>query len=58
MISTNKARFLLLVDLREIFSDLGLGGMEKKSSENEQLTGHFLSCCFFKSPEKTVKLVR
>ena len=36
---------------------------ELKSSENDQLTGHFLSC-FFKelffliSPEQTVKLVK
>ena len=39
------------------FSDLGWGD-EKKSSENEQLTGHFQSFFFFLiSPEKTVKLV-
>ena len=55
---------VLLVDLRESFSDLGEGGgggetkkERKKSSENGQLTGLFQS--FFViliSPEKTVKL--
>ena len=31
-----------------IFSDLGSGGREKeKSSENDQLTGHFQSCFLF-----------
>ena len=36
----------LSVDLREVFSDLGSGGEKKrrkKSSENDQLTGHFQS---------------
>ena len=42
----NKARFFLLVDLLEFFSGLGLGG-RKKSSENDQLTGHFQSFFFF-----------
>ena len=36
-----KARMFLLVDLREFFSDLGLGGGRKKSSENDQLTFFF-----------------
>ena len=47
---------MLLVDLWEIW---GLGGgvtkkQTKKSSENDQLTGHFQSffCLFFISPEK------
>ena len=42
------------------FSDLGSGDeKKKKSSENDQLTGHFQSFFFsLISPEKTVKLVR
>ena len=60
-----KARFFLFVDLQEFFSDLGSGD-EKKSSENDQITGHFQSffygaffiIFFLISPEKkTVKLV-
>ena len=43
-------------------SDLGSEGTKiknKKSSENDQLTGHFQSFFFFLiSPEETVKLVR
>ena len=41
--------FFLLVDLRDFFSDLGSGGQKKykKSSENDQLTGHFQSFFFF-----------
>ena len=59
----SKARIFLLVDLREFFFRVRVGGDEKKSSENDQLTGHFQSCFFFRhffliSPEKTVKLVR
>ena len=60
--------FFLLIDLREFFSDLGSGGPKKKykSSENDQLTGHFQSFCFselffsffFNISRKTVKLVR
>ena len=46
-----KARFFLLVDLREFFADLGSGDgkkeKRKKSSENDQLTGHFQSFFFF-----------
>ena len=36
---------MLLVDLWEFFSDLGSGDRKKKekSSENDQLTGHFQS---------------
>ena len=48
------ARIILLVDLREIFSDLGAGGRKKssenyqwkKSSENDQSIGHFQSVFF------------
>ena len=43
-------QIFLLVDLREFFSDLGSGGRKKnklKSSENDQLTGHFQSFFFF-----------
>ena len=38
-------RLFFIIDLREFFSDLGSGdGKEKKkSSENDQLTGHFQS---------------
>ena len=36
-----RPEFFLLVDLREFFSDLG--SRDKKSSENDQLTGHFPS---------------
>ena len=46
----SQARILLLVDLRDFFSGLGSGGQEKnkqKSSENDQLTGHFQSFFFF-----------
>ena len=42
-----KARIFLLVDLRELFSDIGLRDAKKKSSENDQLTDHFQSfSCF------------
>ena len=37
------ARIFLFVDLLDICSDLGLEGRKKKSSENDQLTGHFPS---------------
>ena len=45
----DKARIFLLVDLREIFFRFRVGGTEKekKSSENDQLTGHFQSLFFF-----------
>ena len=45
------ARFFLLVDLRDFFSDLGSGDgkKKKKSSENDQLTGHFQSFFHFQS---------
>ena len=42
----------LLVDLRDFFSDLGSGDerkKKKKSSENDQLTGHFQSFFSFKA---------
>ena len=42
----NKARFFLLVDLQDFFSDLGTGGREKKSSENDEFTAHFQSFFF------------
>ena len=35
----------------------GGGGYDKKSSENDKLTGHFQSF-FLISPEQTVKLVK
>ena len=67
----NKARFFLLGDLREIFFRPRVGGtkkINKKSSENDQLTGHFQSFffflraffffSFFNISRKTVKLVR
>ena len=42
----SKAR-IFLVDLLDIFfSDLVLGGGQKKNSENDQLTGHFQSFFF------------
>ena len=66
-----KDRFFLLVDLWEFFFRFRVGGTKKnkqKSSENDQLTGHFQSFFFsfselffsfselffffFKSPEK------
>ena len=39
----NKARIFLLVDIQDFFLDLGWGDERKKSSENDQLTGHFQS---------------
>ena len=58
----SKARIFLIVDLREFFFRVRVGGVgdEKKSSENDQLTGHFQSCFFFRlffliSPEKNSK---
>ena len=42
----NKARFFLLVDLREFFSDLGSGD-EKKINEKAHLIGHFHFFFFF-----------
>ena len=45
----NKARIFLLVNLREFFFRSWLGGSKKntsKSSENDQLTGHFQSFFF------------
>ena len=57
-----KARLFLLVDFRDSFSDLGSGAKinKLKSSENDQLTGHFQSFFFIFniSRKKTVKLVR
>ena len=42
-----RPEFLLLVDLQDFFSDLGSGTeKKKKSSENDQLTGHFQSFFF------------
>ena len=42
----------------EIFEDL-IQKKKIKSSENDQLTGHFQSCFFYLiSPEKAVKLVK
>ena len=41
ILSILKAKICLLVDLKEKKSDLGWGGGQKKSSENDQLTGHF-----------------
>ena len=41
----------LLVDLLDSFSDIGSGGT-KKSSENEQLTGHFQSFFFLNIQNK------
>ena len=55
-----QARIFLLVHLREKNSDLG-SWEEKKSSENDQLTGQFQSFFSFSfsiSSEQTVKLVR
>ena len=53
-----RPEFFLLVDLRGKKSGLGLGGRKKKkSSENDQLTGHYQSFFFLISPEKTVKLI-
>ena len=40
-----KASILLLVDLRDFFSDLA-SVERKKSSENDQSTGRFQSCFF------------
>ena len=45
-----KARIFLLVDLPEFFFRFRVGGtkkINKKSSENDQLTGHFQSFFFF-----------
>ena len=45
-----KARIFSLVDLRELFFRLRVGGtkkINKKSSENDQITGHFQSFFFF-----------
>ena len=45
----NYARFFLLVDLPEFFFRFRVGGTKKrrkKSSENDQLSGHFLSIFF------------
>ena len=47
-----KARFILVVDLGEIFFRSRVGGTKKiklKSSENDQLTGHFQSFFFFRA---------
>ena len=51
------ARICLLVDLWDFFRFRVEGGA-KKSSENDQLTGHFQNFFFLISSEKTVKLVR
>ena len=57
-----RARIFLLVDLREKNFRFRVEGKEKKqkkSSENDQSTGHFQSFFFFLiSPEQTVKLVK
>ena len=45
--------FFILVDLRDFFSHLGSGGRKKKSSENDQLTGHFQSFFFNISRRKS-----
>ena len=50
---SHKARICLLVVLWDFFSDLG-SEVEKKSSEKDQLTGHFQSFFLFLSPEQTV----
>ena len=45
-----KAKIFLLVDLRETFFRFRVGGTKKnkiKSSENDQLTGHFQIFFFF-----------
>ena len=46
-------QIFLLVDLREFFFRFSVGGWEKKqkSSENDQLTGHFQSFFFFSFSE-------
>ena len=41
-----KARFILLVDLLDFFFRFRVGD-KKKSSESDQLTGHFQSWFFF-----------
>ena len=46
----------LLVDLQEFYFSFRVQGT-KKSSENDQLTGHFQSF-FLITQEQTVKLVR
>ena len=43
---SKRPEIFLLVDLRDFFSDLGSEGRKKKSSENDQLTGHFQSLFF------------
>ena len=48
--NSGQARIFLLVDLREFlfrFRDEGKEKKGKKSSENDQLTGHFQSLFFF-----------
>ena len=48
--SSIEARIFLLVDLRDIFFRFWVGGRKKikqKSSENDQLTGHFQDFFFF-----------
>ena len=48
--SSPKARIFLLVDLQEYLFRSRVGGQKKinkKSSENDQLTGHFQSFFFF-----------
>ena len=59
-----KASYFLLVDLREKNFRFGIGGKKKekrseneKSSENDQLTGHFQSF-FYISPKQTEKHVK
>ena len=57
-----EARIFLLLDLREFFFRFRVRGRRKKSSENDQLTGHFQSFffseLFFNISRKTVKLER
>ena len=47
----NKARFLLLLDLRKFFFRFRVEGTRKKSSENDQLTGHFQSFFYLQNKQ-------
>ena len=51
----DKARIFLLVDLQEIFFKFRVEETKKKdkSSENDQLTGHFQSFYFFFNISRT-----
>ena len=46
MCDSSKARFFLLVDLQDFFFQIKGWEDGKKSSENDQLTGHFQSFFF------------